>query len=53
MSNVKCLIMLKYMFMLECEMLKPCSLFPMPKLGTRPLLKLLDDDNKGTVEAWL
>ena len=37
--------------MLTCEMLKPCSLFPMHKLGTRPLsnikLKLPDDDVRG------
>ena len=41
----------------KCEMLKPCSLFPMHKLGTRPLssvkVKLLDDDAKGRGEAWL
>ena len=42
------------MFMLKCEMLKPCSLFPMHKLGTRPSLnvklKLPDDDTRG---GWM
>ena len=37
--------------MLKCEMLKPCSLFPLQKLGTRLLsyvkLKLPDDDCRG------
>ena len=39
------------MSMLKCEMLKPCSLFPMHKLSTRPLsnvkLKLLDSYARG------
>ena len=50
--------MLKYMSMLKYEMLKPCPLFPMHKLGTKKALsnvklKLLDDDTRGTGEAWL
>ena len=45
------------MFLLKCEMLKPCSLFPMHKLGTRALsnakLKLPDDDIRGEGYGWL
>ena len=49
--------MLKCMSTLKCEMLKPCSLFLMHKLGTRPLskvkLRFLDEDTRRTGEAWL
>ena len=45
------------MFMLKCDMLKPCSLFSMHKLGTRPLsnvkLKLPDDDIRGSGYGWV
>ena len=45
------------MFMLKCEMLKLCSLFPIHKLGTRPLsnveLKLPDDDTRGGGYDWV
>ena len=54
---MKYLILLKYMSMLKFEMLKPCSLFPMHKLGARSLskvkLKLLDDDAREAGEPWL
>ena len=43
--------------MLKCEMLKPYSLFPIHKLGTRPLsnikLKLPDDDVRGQGYGWV
>ena len=43
--------------MLMYEMLKPCSLFPMQKLGTRPLpnvkRKLPDDGTGGAGYGWV
>ena len=45
------------MFTLKCEMLKPCSLFPIHKLGTTPLSnvkrKLPDDDIRGEEYGWI
>ena len=55
---MKCLIMLKYMIMLKCEIINPCSLFVMQqKLGTRPFsnikLKLPHDNIRETGKAYI
>ena len=45
------------MFMLKCEMLRPFSLFPMHKLGTRLLsnvkLKVPEDDCRSKRYDWV